>query len=113
MLFNKPDYYWSLDQQNLRLSVFLSHVEEGIKAAAQEYKLELHSEDLQWLHDIDGDYQLFVPPDTRFLREKATRLARANPSMQAMTEEALWSAIEEHCLQNKKKRPASFTQLYW
>jgi hypothetical protein len=71
MLFKKPDYYWSLDQQNPHLPVFLSHVEAGIKkAAAQEYQLELNVEDLQWLQDNLGDYQFFLPPETRFVREK-------------------------------------------
>jgi hypothetical protein len=82
MLFKKPDYYWSLDQQNPHLPVFLSCVEADIKAAAQEYQLDLHVEDLQRLQDNLGDCQLFSPPETIFVREKATRLSRANPSMQ-------------------------------
>jgi hypothetical protein len=55
-LFKEPGYYWSLYWQNPHLPAFLSHVEAGIKAAAQEYQLELHVEDLQWLQDNLGEY---------------------------------------------------------
>jgi hypothetical protein len=101
MLFKKPDYYWSLDQRNPHLPHFLCQVEAGIKASALEYQLVLHAEDLQWLHDTHGDYEFFSPPDTRFVREKATRISRSNPSLLQMSEESQWNVFVDQCLKNE------------
>lgn len=89
-LFSDPQYFWSTDVRSKQLvPQYLVHVEAGIKEAAKELRFSLRAEDLAWLHDHQGRFQMYIPLSSDHYKTKLTSVQMKGKHP---------SAIAEHCL---------------
>jgi hypothetical protein len=89
-LFSDAHYLWSTDVRSKQLvPQYLSSVEAGIKQAAQDLRLTLNPDDVAWLHDHQGRFQMYIPLSSSHYKTKVTSVQMKGK---------LASAIAEHCL---------------
>jgi len=90
LVFSDPTYYWSTDVRSKKLVPdYLTSVEAGIKQAAQDLRLSLHPEDVAWLHDHQGRFQMYIPISSGHYKTKVTSVQMKGK---------LAHEIAEHCL---------------
>ena len=82
-MHTNPDYLHSVDPRANHLKVFLSKVPDGIKAAAQKVNLTLNQTDVDWLTSQAGFFQVFIPQDSRRLKEIVHRNKNKNKNKPA------------------------------